>query len=133
MNIICEKCMMDPTSHSFKKISEKNGVITYYTNPTKAKLYNDTTGILEHYNNALNILNYCIDKFKDENISITYFLNKLFLHAEDEENKIKKDRENNKLLGKNITNSYCQIISSILPTIFINSVYCGTIGCNKGN
>jgi hypothetical protein len=44
---------MDPTSHSFRKISEKNGVITYYTNPTKAKLYTDTDGILKHYDNAL--------------------------------------------------------------------------------
>jgi hypothetical protein len=48
------KCTMDPTSHSFRKISEKNGIVTYYTNPTKAKLYTDTEGILEHYNNALN-------------------------------------------------------------------------------
>lgn len=76
MNIICEKCMMDPTSHSFKKISEKNGVVTYYTNPTKAKLYNDTTGILEHYNNALHTIG---DKkwrwiFDSEGFSITYAL-----------------------------------------------------------
>jgi len=47
------KCMMDPTSHSFKKISEKNGICTYYTNPSKAKLYTDTDGILSHYENAL--------------------------------------------------------------------------------
>lgn len=44
---------MDPTCHSFKKISEKNGVCIYYTNPTKAKLYTDTEGILTHYDNAL--------------------------------------------------------------------------------
>lgn len=54
MDKICQKCTMDPTSHSFRKISEKNGIVTYYTNPTKAKLYTDTQGILEHYNNALN-------------------------------------------------------------------------------
>jgi hypothetical protein len=53
MDKICAACTMDPTSHSFRKISEKNGVITYYTNPTKAKLYTDTDGILKHYNNAL--------------------------------------------------------------------------------
>ena len=75
MNIICEKCMMDP-SHSFKKISEKNGVITYYTNPTKAKPYNDTTGLLEHYNNALNTIG---DKkwrwiFDSEGFSLIYAL-----------------------------------------------------------
>ena len=53
MESICDKCMMDPTSHSFKKISEKNGVCTYYTNPSKSKLYTDTEGILSHYENAL--------------------------------------------------------------------------------
>lgn len=53
MDKICQKCTMDPTSHSFRKISEKNGIITYYTNPTKAKLYTDTEGILEHYHKAL--------------------------------------------------------------------------------
>jgi len=51
METICIKCTMDPTSHSFKKISEKNGVYIYYTNPTKSKLYTD--GILSHYDNAL--------------------------------------------------------------------------------
>lgn len=53
MESICSKCMMDPTSHSFKKISEKNGIAVYYTNPSKSKLYTDTDGILSHYDNAL--------------------------------------------------------------------------------
>jgi len=53
METICSKCAMDPTSHSFKKLTEKNGVAIYYTNPTKAKLYKDTDGILSHYDNAL--------------------------------------------------------------------------------
>jgi len=53
MELICNKCTMDPTCHSFKKISEKNGVSIYYTNPAKAKLYTDTEGILAHYDNAL--------------------------------------------------------------------------------
>ncbi len=53
METICSKCTMDPTSHSFKKISEKNGIAVYYTNASKSKLYNDTEGILSHYDNAL--------------------------------------------------------------------------------
>lgn len=53
MERICQKCSMDPTSHSFRKISEKNGIVTYYTNPSKALLYTDTDGILTHYDNAL--------------------------------------------------------------------------------
>lgn len=54
MDKICEKCMTDPQSHSFRKLSEKNDTVIYYTNPTKAKLYTDTDGILKHYENALN-------------------------------------------------------------------------------
>ena len=46
METICIKCTMDPTSHSFKKISEKDGVCTYYTKPINSKLYTDTDGIL---------------------------------------------------------------------------------------
>ena len=53
METICIKCTMDPTSHSFKKISEKDGVCTYYTKPINSKLYTDTDGILSHYDNAL--------------------------------------------------------------------------------
>ena len=53
METICNKCRMDPLSHSFKKLSEKNEVCIYYTNPSKSKLYKDTDGILLHYDNAL--------------------------------------------------------------------------------
>ena len=48
----CPICKIDPESHSFKKVSEKNGISTYYTNPTKAKDRN-TDGILTHYENTL--------------------------------------------------------------------------------
>jgi hypothetical protein len=44
---------MDPTCYSFKKISEKNGVCIYYTNPTKSKQYTDSDEIIEYYDNAL--------------------------------------------------------------------------------
>ena len=53
METICIKCTMDPNSHSFKKISEKNGICIYYTKPINSKLYTDTDGILSHYDNAL--------------------------------------------------------------------------------
>jgi len=53
MEKICEKCATDPTSHSFRKLSEKNGIATYYTNPVLSRLYYDTEGILKHYENAL--------------------------------------------------------------------------------
>lgn len=35
--------------HSFSKISEKDGVSNYYTCPAKAILFNDSKGILRHY------------------------------------------------------------------------------------
>jgi hypothetical protein len=44
---------MDPNCYSFKKISEKNGVCIYYTNPTKSKQYTDSDEIIEYYDNAL--------------------------------------------------------------------------------
>lgn len=53
MDKICQTCVMNPTSHSFRKISEKNNIITFYTNPVKAILYKDNEGIITHYNNAL--------------------------------------------------------------------------------
>lgn len=56
MEKICSKCARDPTTHSFRKIAEKGNIWTYYTNPTKSRLYKDTEGILSHYENALNEL-----------------------------------------------------------------------------
>lgn len=53
MKTTFSKSTMDPTCNSFKKLSEKNGICTYYTNPTKAKLYTDTDSILSHYDNIL--------------------------------------------------------------------------------
>lgn len=53
MEKICPKCAADPTSHSFKKVADKNGVVIFYTHPSKAKLYDDMDGILAHVNNML--------------------------------------------------------------------------------
>lgn len=48
MDKICKKCAADPTSHSYKKVTEKNGVSIYYSHPATAKLYDDMDGIIEH-------------------------------------------------------------------------------------
>lgn len=53
MDKICRKCASDPMSHSFKKISDKGGIITYYTHPSQAKLYDDSDGFLSHVDNLL--------------------------------------------------------------------------------
>lgn len=48
MNKNCSKCMVDPSSHSFRKISDKNGCCIFYTNPSKAK-DKDTESIINHF------------------------------------------------------------------------------------
>jgi len=56
MEKICKQCASDPMSHSFKKVSEKGGILTYYTHPSQGKLYDDKEGILSHVNNALQLI-----------------------------------------------------------------------------
>jgi len=53
MNKFCKKCAIDPESHSFKRVGEKNGIVIYYTKPSAAKLYKDTEGIISHIDNTL--------------------------------------------------------------------------------
>ena len=53
MNKFCKKCAIDPESHSFKRVGEKNGIVIYYTKPSASKLYKDTEGILSHIDNTL--------------------------------------------------------------------------------
>jgi len=53
MDKICPTCAADPTSHSFKKVSEKGGIVTFYTHPSKARLYDDKDGILAHVSNMI--------------------------------------------------------------------------------
>jgi len=49
----CPVCVLDNTSHSLTKLIEINNVLYFYTCPSKAKLYNDTIGIINHYNGVL--------------------------------------------------------------------------------
>lgn len=56
MEKICKKCASDPMSHSFKKVSEKGGILTYYTHPSQGKLYDDKEGILLHVDNVLHLM-----------------------------------------------------------------------------
>lgn len=53
MTYICPICSADPTSHSFRKLSETEDIIYYYTCPAKASKYNDREGILAHYDGEL--------------------------------------------------------------------------------
>ena len=49
----CPLCLLDPLSHSFYKFLEKQNTHYFYTCPSKAKLYFDTTSIIQHYNGIL--------------------------------------------------------------------------------
>jgi len=53
MSYICPLCKIQPLSHSLTKITEKNGIIYYYTCPSQAILYYDVESILNHYDGVL--------------------------------------------------------------------------------
>ena len=53
MQNICPLCKLLPSSHSLTKVSEKNGIIYYYTRPSQAILYYDVKGIIDHYDGML--------------------------------------------------------------------------------
>jgi hypothetical protein len=53
MQYTCPICKLLPSSHSLEKLLEKNGVIYYYTCPSKAILYYDVNGIINHYDGVL--------------------------------------------------------------------------------
>ena len=53
MPYICPLCKLHPFSHSLVKLSEKKGIIYYYTCPSQAILYYDVEGIVHHYNGVL--------------------------------------------------------------------------------
>lgn len=54
MSYSCPICLKEPSSHSFKKIAEKNNINYFYTCPAKASKYNDNKGIIQHYQGTLN-------------------------------------------------------------------------------
>lgn len=61
MENICKYCYKNPRSHSFSLISNydfdgNNGKL-FYTKISDAELYDDTEGIINHYENYLNFIN----------------------------------------------------------------------------
>ena len=49
----CPLCEIDPLNHSLVKISESEHLVIFYSCPSKAKLYFDCVGIINHYNGVL--------------------------------------------------------------------------------
>ena len=56
MSYVCPLCRIDPLNHSFVKIKETVTTVTFYSCPSKAKLYFDCEGIINHYTGILNEL-----------------------------------------------------------------------------
>lgn len=57
MSFVCSICANDPTSHSFVRLEERQGVQYFYSCPSKATRYDDADGILYHYSGMLAELN----------------------------------------------------------------------------
>lgn len=53
MEKICNQCYINPKAHSLELKEFKNQIFYYYSCPSRAELYNDKEGILNHYNNEL--------------------------------------------------------------------------------
>lgn len=53
MSYVCQICKLLPSSHSLTKMTEKKGIIYYYTCPSQAILYYDVKGIVSHYDGVL--------------------------------------------------------------------------------
>jgi hypothetical protein len=49
----CPLCLLDPLSHSLTNFLKKDNTYYFYTCPSKAKLYFDTTSIINHYDGVL--------------------------------------------------------------------------------
>jgi hypothetical protein len=57
MSYVCPICELHPGSHSLKKLYTRDNVEYYYTCPAKAIRYNDTVGIVAHYDGVLGEIN----------------------------------------------------------------------------
>lgn len=53
MRYECPLCLLDPYNHSLKKLAVRENTEIYYACPSDAKMYNDTEGILNHYEGVL--------------------------------------------------------------------------------
>jgi len=54
---VCPVCELNPGAHSLTKLYERERLDYYYTCPAKATRYNDTVGIIAHYEGVLREIN----------------------------------------------------------------------------
>ena len=53
MKKICKICHVNPKSHSFSKLCEKDNVSIFFTKVSEAEKFDDREGILQHMDNML--------------------------------------------------------------------------------
>jgi len=59
---LCIDCDKNPLSHSFHLLWREEGVNVFYSCPSKAIKYNDTSSILSHFNAILSYYN-CLNSY----------------------------------------------------------------------
>lgn len=109
----CEICSLNPSAHSLNKIMEKDNILYYYTCPSKADLYFDRVGIINHYNGVLSEIpkdRHWVWVFDGIGFDLKHFL------------QIDLAIELTKLITKNFTHNLKKIII-INPTFYISSIY----------
>lgn len=77
MSYVCPLCSIDPLNHSLIKIKETDTTETFYSCPSKAKLYFDCKGIVHHYNGVLSEIppdKKWIWVFDSEGFNFTHFM-----------------------------------------------------------
>lgn len=113
MTYICGLCSLNPSSHSLTKLYEKDDTLYYYTCPSKAILYFDTTGIINHYNGVLSEIpknKKWIWIFDSNGFNFKHFL------------QIDVAIGIAKLISNDFSDNLTKIII-INPTIYISSIY----------
>jgi hypothetical protein len=58
MSYCCPLCTIDPSNHSLIKLKETDNIVIFYSCPSKAKLYFDCEGIINHYEGVLSEINH---------------------------------------------------------------------------
>jgi hypothetical protein len=113
MTYICGICSLNSSSHSLTKLVEKDSTLYYYTCPSKADLYFDTSGIINHYNGVLSEIpknKQWIWIFDGTGFNLKHFL-QIDVAIE---------------LAKLITTKFSDNLKKIIiinPTLYISSIY----------
>lgn len=106
---ICPVCELNPGAHSLYKMYTRDNVEYYYTCPAKATRYNDTIGIVAHYEGVIREINGdWVWIFDGTGFNLIHSL---------------EVNIGIQLIGILSKNKYLQKIIVIHPTIYVSSIY----------